>query len=107
MKDKFEALTNISLDFSPLIPHHASVFLARLNVSNIKAGIHTVEEEILQETPHNKAAVDSSSLKEKGNKNSSLLKRKLAPIHSLKVTFIRKSKATSGLDLGSVLSADS
>lgn len=89
-----------------LVCIHCVSVLDRLNVSNIKADIHTAEEEILQETPRNKAAVDNTSLKEKGSKNSTLLKRILAPIHSLKVTFITKSKATSGLDLGSVLSAD-
>lgn len=107
MKDKFVLLTNGSLNLSPLITHHVSIFLDRLNVSNINAEIHTAEEEILQETLCNKAVVDNASLKEKGSKNSTLLKRKLALIHTLKVTFTTKSKATSGLDLGSVLSADS
>jgi len=91
---------------SPLLTHHVSVFLGRLNVCNIKAEIHTAEEEILQETPHKKAAADNTSSKERGSKNCALLKRKLAPIHSLKVTFVTKSKATRGLSLGSVLSAD-
>lgn len=100
-------MTNASLDLSPLITHHVNVILDRLNVSNINAEIHTAEEYILQEIPYNKVAVDKTSLKEKGSKNSTLLKRKLAQIHSLKVTFRTKSKATSGLDLGSVLSADS
>lgn len=107
MKDKSVLLTNGSLDSSPLITHHVSIFPDSLNVPNRKAEIHTAEEDIFQETPRNKAAVDNTSLKEKGSKNSTLLKGKLALIHSLKVTFIRKSKATSGLDLGSVLSADS
>lgn len=107
MKDKFVLLTNASLDLSPLITHHVTVILERQNVSNINAEIYTAEEYILQEIPRNKASVDKMSLKQKGSKNSTLLKRKLAQIHSPKVTFRTKSKATSGLDLGSVLSADS
>lgn len=72
MKDKFVILTNASLDLSPLITHHVNVILDRLNVSNINAEIHTAEEYILQEIPHNKAAIDKTSLKKKGSKNSTL-----------------------------------
>lgn len=75
MKDKFVLLTNAPLDLFPSITHHVSAVLDRLDVSNLKAEIHTVEEEILQETPQHNAVVDNTNLKEKGSKNSTLLKR--------------------------------
>lgn len=72
MKDKFVLLTKVSLNSSPLITHHVGVFQDRVNVSNLKAETHSAEEEILQETPRNKTVLDNASLKEKGNKNSTL-----------------------------------
>lgn len=118
MKEKSALSTSGYLDLFPLTTNHVSAFLDSLHVSLYEklkymlweAEIHTVEEEISQLVLCNKKGLDKKLKKKKKKvlkKTTTLLNRILALIHSLKVTFTVHSRATSGLDLVSVLSADS
>lgn len=104
VKDKFGLLISVS-DLSSLITVQCLSSQAKY-FQNIGCNTNCEGRNFTRDTTE-QSAVDNTSLKDNRSKNSTLLKRKLALTHSLKVTFITKPKATSGLYLGSVLSAES